>query len=90
MGLYSVFLGLGQVIGAVLGGIAATWRGIDGLVVATAVLLAIGIAALLRLRSDEALAAATASLRRTDARPLFSAGDTLSNGAGNGLDRPSR
>jgi MFS family permease len=84
MGLYSVFLGLGQVIGALLGGIAATWRGIDGLVVATAVLLAIGIAALLRLRSHEALAAAAASLRRTDAQPLRSAADTLSNVAGSG------
>ena len=82
MGLYSVFLGLGQVIGALLGGLAATWRGIDGLVVATAVLLAIGITALLRLRSHEALVAASASLRRTDAHPLRSAGDTLSNAAG--------
>ena len=57
-------------------------RGIDGLVVATAVLLAIGITALLRLRSHEALVAASASLRRTDAHPLRSAGDTLSNAAG--------
>ena len=31
MGLYSVFLGIGQVIGAVVGGIAASWKGIDGL-----------------------------------------------------------
>ncbi len=53
MGLYSVFLGVGQVIGAVVGGVAASWRGIDGLVVATAVLLAIGIAALVNLRAQE-------------------------------------
>ncbi len=53
MGLYSVFLGVGNVIGAVIGGIAASWRGIDGLVVATAGLLAIGLAALLHLRSKE-------------------------------------
>jgi MFS family permease len=53
MGLYSVFLGLGQVIGALIGGIAATWRGIDGLVVATAGLLAIGLLALLNLRANE-------------------------------------
>jgi MFS family permease len=86
MGLYSVFLGLGQVIGALLGGLAATWRGIDGLVVATAVLLAIGITALLRLRSHEALIAAAASLRPTDAHPLRSAGDTLSNAAGRGAE----
>lgn len=53
MGLYSVFLGLGQVIGAVVGGIAATWKGIDGMLAATAGLLALGILALLRLRASE-------------------------------------
>ena len=55
MGLYSVFLGLGQVIGAVIGGIAASWKGIDGLVVATVGLLAVGIAALLNLRGRESV-----------------------------------
>jgi MFS family permease len=55
MGLYSVFLGLGQVIGAVIGGIAASWKGIDGLVVATVGLLAVGIAALLNLRGRESM-----------------------------------
>lgn len=54
MGLYSVFLGLGQVIGAVVGGVAATWKGIDGMLVATAGLLVIGILALMRLRASEA------------------------------------
>jgi MFS family permease len=54
MGLYSVFLGLGQVMGAVIGGVAASWKGIDGLVVATVGLLAVGIAALLNLRGHEA------------------------------------
>ncbi len=53
MGLYSVFLGVGQVLGAVVGGAAATWRGIDGLIVATVGLLAIGIAALINLRANE-------------------------------------
>ena len=53
MGLYSVFLGLGQVIGAVVGGVAASIMGIDGLIVATALLLVVGIAALLHLRSVE-------------------------------------
>ena len=53
MGLYSVFLGLGQVIAAVFGGIAASWKGIDGVVVATVGLLAVGIAALLNLRGQE-------------------------------------
>ena len=53
MGLYSVFLGLGQVLGAVLGGIFATWRGIDGLLMATAILLVIGLAALMNLRRHD-------------------------------------
>jgi MFS family permease len=53
MGLYSVFLGLGQVIGAVVGGVAATWKGIDGLVVATGCILAVGLLALLNLRAQE-------------------------------------
>jgi MFS family permease len=53
MGLYSVFLGLGQVAGAVIGGIAASWKGIDGLIVATVGLLAVGIGALLNLRGHE-------------------------------------
>jgi MFS family permease len=53
MGLYSVLLGLGQVIGAVVGGLAASWKGIDGLVVATAFLLAVGLLALVNLRLSE-------------------------------------
>jgi MFS family permease len=53
MGLYSVFLGLGQVVGAVLGGFASTWNGIDGLIVATAALLAVGMIALVNLRAHE-------------------------------------
>jgi MFS family permease len=54
MGLYSVFLGLGSVIGAVIGGVFASWKGIDGLLVATAGLLAVGLVALLNLRGHEA------------------------------------
>jgi MFS family permease len=61
MGLYSVFLGIGQVVGAVVGGLAATWKGIDGLVVATAGLLVIGSVALANLRSHEAFLVAAAS-----------------------------
>jgi len=53
MGLYSVFLGLGQVIGAVVGGIAASIKGIDGLIAATALLLVIGMGALIHLRASE-------------------------------------
>ncbi len=36
MGLYSVFLAIGQIIGSLIGGFAADWRGIDGMLLATA------------------------------------------------------
>ena len=39
MGLYSVFLALGQIIGSLIGGVAADWLGIDGMFIATPVLL---------------------------------------------------
>lgn len=53
MGLYSVFLAIGQIIGALVGGFAAEARGIDGMLVATAVLLAVALVPLARLRRDE-------------------------------------
>ncbi len=53
MGLYSVFLGLGQVIGIAMAGVAASKAGVDGLVGATGILIAIGLAALLYLRAYE-------------------------------------
>jgi len=53
MGLYSVFLGVGQVLGALIGGVAASWKGIDGLIVATAGLLVVGSIALMNLRAHE-------------------------------------
>jgi MFS family permease len=53
MGLYSVFLGLGQIIGSLIGGFAAQWRGIDGLLLGTAGVLAIALLPLSRLRRQE-------------------------------------
>lgn len=53
MGLYSVFLAMGQIIGAIIGGFAAEARGIDGMLIATAVLLAVALIPLARLRRDE-------------------------------------
>lgn len=53
MGLYSVFLGLGQITGNLLGGAAAEFRGVDGLLGATLLLLAIAVVPLFRLRSFE-------------------------------------
>ena len=53
MGLYSVFLALGQVIGAVVAGVAAEWRGIDGLLFASAGLLVVALLPLGQLRATE-------------------------------------
>ena len=53
MGLYSVFLAVGQIIGALIGGFAADWRGIDGMLIATFALLAFALLPLAQLRRDE-------------------------------------
>ena len=53
MGLYSVFLAVGQIIGALIGGFAANAAGIDGMLVATAVLLVVALLPLARLRQAE-------------------------------------
>jgi MFS family permease len=82
MGLYSVFLGLGQVIGAVIGGVAASWKGIDGLIVATAGLLVIGIVTLLNLRAHEGALIAGAGGQGPPVSIRESIRDTLSPGAG--------
>ena len=41
MGLYSVFLGLGQFLGTSFGGPFVDWRGMDGMILATALLTAL-------------------------------------------------
>ncbi len=53
MGLYSVFLAVGQIIGSLIGGFAAEWRGIDGMLLATAALLGVALIPLSRLRRQE-------------------------------------
>jgi MFS family permease len=53
MGLYSVFLALGQIVGSLLGGVAADWLGIDGMFIATLVLLGIAVVPLSQLRTQE-------------------------------------
>ncbi|HEY8772256.1 MAG TPA: MFS transporter [Candidatus Limnocylindria bacterium] len=55
MGLYSVFLGIGQIIGALIGGATAQWRGIDGLLLGSFVLLLIAVLPLRGLRANEHL-----------------------------------
>ncbi len=53
MGLYSVFLGLGQFLGASLGGPFVDWLGADGMVLATAILGVLAAVLLIRLRLVE-------------------------------------
>ncbi len=53
MGLYSVFLGLGQIIGSILGGIAAEQAGLDGIFVVSLVLLGVALLPLSHLRRYE-------------------------------------
>ena len=53
MGLYSVFLAVGQIVGSLIGGEAAKWRGFDGLLLATFGLLLIAIVPLAQLRRQE-------------------------------------
>jgi MFS family permease len=53
MGLYSVFLGLGQIIGSILGGIAAEWAGLDGIFIVSFLMLGIALLPLSHLRRYE-------------------------------------
>ena len=53
MGLYSVFLATGQITGSLIGGIAADWLGIDGMFIATLVLIGVATVPLSRLRAQE-------------------------------------
>jgi len=53
MGLYSVFLAMGQITGSLIGGFAADAQGIDGLFVSTVVLLGVALVPLSRLRRAE-------------------------------------
>ncbi len=58
MGLYSVFLALGQISGSLIGGEAAHLNGIDGILVATLILVAVAVLPLWRLRAYEHLVGA--------------------------------
>ena len=53
MGLYSVFLGIGQLIGTSIGGYFADWNGVDGLLLLSAILAGITALSLITLRRDE-------------------------------------
>jgi MFS family permease len=53
MGLYSVFLAVGQIIGALVGGLAAERWAFDGILVATIVLMVIALLPIAQLRRFE-------------------------------------
>jgi hypothetical protein len=53
MGLYSVFLALGQIVGAFVGAAAAELWALDGILVATLLLMAVALLPLARLRRFE-------------------------------------
>lgn len=53
MGLYSVFLGLGQIGGALVAGVAAVALGLDGIFIASLVLLVLAVVPLVFLRRHE-------------------------------------
>ena len=53
MGLYSVFLGVGQIVGSIAGGVSAQVAGLDGIFVASLVLLGIAVVPLRRLARYE-------------------------------------
>ena len=53
MGLYSVFLGLGQIGGAFIAGVASELLGLDGILVASLVLLVLAVIPLVFLRRHE-------------------------------------
>ncbi len=54
MGLYSVFLAVGQIIGAIIGGAAADQWAFDGILVATLLLMGVAVVPLSHLRRFEA------------------------------------
>ena len=53
MGMYSVFLGVGQLLGASIGGPFVDWKGADGIVIVTGLLGAFAAFMLLRLHFGE-------------------------------------
>jgi len=68
MGLYSVFLGLGQIIGALIGAVAAEQAAFDGILMASLMLQVVALMPLARLRRFEfAFQASPASAPDPDA-----------------------
>jgi predicted MFS family arabinose efflux permease len=61
MGLYSVFLGIGQLLGTAVGGYMAEWNGIDGLLFGSAIFTGIAGLSLLAIRRSEPQPASAAA-----------------------------
>jgi MFS family permease len=55
MGLYSVFLGVGQFLGVAIGGVFVDWRGADGMAIITGLLGIFASIMIFKLRSSEDL-----------------------------------
>jgi len=53
MGMYSVFFGIGQFLGAAIGGPFVGWKGVDGIVIVTALLGVVSLFTLLLLFANE-------------------------------------
>jgi MFS family permease len=72
MGLYSVFLGAGQIVGSLAGGAGADIAGIDGLLAVSTLLLLVALVPLGRLRASEHLVDAhgEAGRQRSEQRKL--------------------
>lgn len=68
MGLYSVFLGIGQIVGSLAGGIGADFGAFDGLLVVSLVLLVVALVPLGRLRTSEHIVDAHAEAGRDRSR----------------------
>lgn len=66
MGLYSVFLGFGQIAGSLIAGAAATALGLDGIFIASMVLLILAVVPLLALRRHEHYLAGPATAASID------------------------
>ncbi len=75
MGLYSVFLAVGQITGALLGGAAAEWQGIDGLLIASLGLLAIAVLPTRGLRASEHLVGTSSDRHRPNSTVELDRGD---------------
>jgi len=69
MGLYSVFLGIGQLVGTSVGGYFADWNGVDGLLLLSAILGGITAVSLLTLRRQETASARSATPATAEGEP---------------------